>query len=1268
MFIKASFRECLSKMSQIPIKRNLSNYTPDPIEFVVIDSREPIINQKFRRKNKSFSFIIKHNLGAYINLFSIQDQIVSNFQKLIDQAIDGEDENSFISVEIYHNSLGEVPIYIGHQKIKDFNVAMIFHVLEKYSQSNKLLLADGKIEMDVIIVENVRGGGGKKVSKAPKNLNEISFNKLSTITIKNKDNTCGFRALFVSLYHSENRINLNKNEWRWVREDKHKFQTKNAAEIAVKCGLEFNTPIGNEEWVKIQSYFTDVQINVVDSSYKSNFIFKGPYKEKRIYIEYIDNHYNSIININAYMGGKYYCEKCNIVYWKLFDHICPDKCIQCYSSCGVIIENIDCEKCNRNFKNELCYKIHIESNLCKYIHQCSKCSSVYKTQKKHECKKYWCKSCHENYTEQPHYCNIKPKNFESLVEEDNINKIIVAYDIEATQENREHIPNLLIRKTVCDHCIHQNSVKCEKCFIQETDTYFGRNCIKYFVNYLFEKLAKLAEKTNSFIYAFAHNARGYDGQFILREVWNRNYYNVDVVMRGRKILFFKCGNVKMLDSLNFFLQPLDQLPKALGLDILLKKGDFPHLFNKQNNYNYIGKIPDLEYFGVEYLNPSKKQKIEKWHSEYINSNDNWNFKEELIKYCKNDVEILSQCIIKFRKDFRCITDLDPITRSFTLASIGLEVFKSKFLNENNVAITPVKGYSANKNHSKSADCWLDCIEKFNNVKLIREFRIGKYWVDGFDVENNTIYEFNGCKWHGHDCTVFNQEKFENLKQKLENLEKLGYKIKSIWECEFKNEKNNNTILKNYFNQRYIHSIKLEKYGHANIRESFFGGRTNNLKFLHFADANEEIKYLDFCSLYPYVLKNRKYPIGHPLVIREDFDYSLNSYFGFVKCKIIPPKKLYLPVLPLCINNKLMFPLCYFCAKNQNKNCVCIDREIVNTWTSEELKKAVEKGYKIVEIYEVLHYEDSQCSDVLFKQYVDMWLKIKQQASGWPSWCSTEEAKMQYIEDYFKKENITLEYDKIEKNEGLRFIAKIMLNSFWGKLAQKPNQQKTAIVNNYNQYFDLIINLKKVITGELMVNEDTLLLNWEYALDSDDDVKNYNIAVSSYVTAWARLKLYDLMEQIENIREHSLLYHDTDSVLYVRELSDPVIECGDYLGELTDEIKKGYGEFAKCIKFVSLGPKNYAYVIDVGDGQYKTEIKCKGIFMSSTAREMINFDQMVEQATAYFQLNETIEISIPQRNFDLNRHCQIFTRYFEKIYKPVSEKRVIFNNFTLPYGY
>ena len=66
---------------------------------------------------------------------------------------------------------------------------------------------------------------------------------------------------------------------------------------------------------------------------------------------------------------------------------------------------------------------------------------------------------------------------------------------------------------------------------------------------------------------------------------------------------------------------------------------------------------------------------------------------------------------------------------------------------------------------------------------------------------------------------------------------------------------------------------------------------------------------------------------------------------------------------------------------------------------------------------------------LFKGYIDTFLKIKQEASEWHTWCRTEEDKRQYVREYQEKEGIKLDPEKIKKNPGLRSLAKLMLNSF-----------------------------------------------------------------------------------------------------------------------------------------------------------------------------------------------------------------------------------------------
>ena len=94
-------------------------------------------------------------------------------------------------------------------------------------------------------------------------------------------------------------------------------------------------------------------------------------------------------------------------------------------------------------------------------------------------------------------------------------------------------------------------------------------------------------------------------------------------------------------------------------------------------------------------------------------------------------------------------------------------------------------------------------------------------------------------------------------------------------------------------------------------------------------------------------------------------------------------------------------------------------------------KAIEKGYVVLNLHEVWHWEET--SDELFKEYVNTFLKIKQEASGYPKDCVTDEQKQRYIDDYYEHEGIRLDPDKIEYNPGLRYLAKLVLNSLWGML-------------------------------------------------------------------------------------------------------------------------------------------------------------------------------------------------------------------------------------------
>ncbi len=370
------------------------------------------------------------------------------------------------------------------------------------------------------------------------------------------------------------------------------------------------------------------------------------------------------------------------------------------------------------------------------------------------------------------------------------------------------------------------------------------------------------------------------------------------------------------------------------------------------------------------------------------------------------------------------------------------------------------GYSSRDNYSKTSIEWLEyLVEKSQTTgKPIHirhalnggELRIPatRYRVDGYCSESNTVYEFNGCLWHGcptcfekdkrrmrHPRTAQSMEELYALTvEKRTLLRQMGYKYVSIWEHEFLKQKTSDPEL-----QSFVNGLNVQP--RLNPRDSFFGGRTNACKLYFNARDDEKVSYVEVTSLYPYVNAYCKYPVGHPEIVTGDFK-DLSAYFGIAKVKILPPRGLYHPVLPYRSQGKLKFPLCRTCA-DEERLTPCQHntdrRALTGTWCTPELHVAIDKGYKVLAIYEVYHWDQTTCYDPtkkeggLFIDYINTFLKLKQEFSGYPNWCSTPDDKRKYVSDYLSHQGIQLDETKIEKNPGLRSLAKLCLNSFVGKV-------------------------------------------------------------------------------------------------------------------------------------------------------------------------------------------------------------------------------------------
>jgi len=62
----------------------------------------------------------------------------------------------------------------------------------------------------------------------------------------------------------------------------------------------------------------------------------------------------------------------------------------------------------------------------------------------------------------------------------------------------------------------------------------------------------------------------------------------------------------------------------------------------------------------------------------------------------------------------------------------------------------------------------------------------------------------------------------------------------------------------------------------------------------------------------------------------------------------------------------------------------------------------------------------------------MFLKLKQESPGYPSWVQNEEDKDRLIEDYRRADGIALDKASTSKNAGERNLVKHKFISMWGK--------------------------------------------------------------------------------------------------------------------------------------------------------------------------------------------------------------------------------------------
>lgn len=1163
-------------------------------------------------------------------------------------------------------SFEEVKELLDHPKSKSFAKGTTY---KDFKDKDKLF-NEMKVIMDpqsdqvillpsltiTFIFQKISAGGCCKREDIPDGI----IKNRNIITVINGSPTNNQACFWLAL---TNTIYKNHKDIRHIKENKDTYRNPLARDLCNRCNMEWNKKVSLEDLRHIEQSL-NISIVVFDRLPEDDVkaiahiviekacYFNTKQRPEKVYLFYDDKnqHYHTITNIQGFFGCKRFCDKC----MKTFNNV----------------STFDVHKCEDSGKNNG-KKARIDrspNEISRYLESFEVKGGEAEIQFRKErrfkdkCKEFM-KEIENGNIPNDEYKRIKEEAEEwgdtmgrKAVEEQ---KYII-YDLEADQ-TKEEITNLNKHNII--HCevekllVNKENDTYDKCLVEEK-SFNGDDVMGQFCKWLF------GEGNNNHT-VIAHNQSGYDGKFILEWGIMNGMYPSDYLRAGNKILYmrFKKNNLRFIDSILFLQQPLAKLSEIYNIETL--KGYFPFYVEDQN---YKGKTPDPTYFGIKNMMPEKHKEFLKWYSKV--KKDDWDFKVEIKKYCKDDVKLLSQAVLIFRKSFKDKLDIDP-WRYTTLPSLCMAIYRGIFMPKNKIV--------ANENNRESTlacKTWLSYLGILNKVYLehritcdvkgnFKEGKIGKknkifnnktvnFCLDAYDPETNTAYEFNGCAFHGcQDCNAcFRKEdkeyQYNRTVEKATILKANGYKLIEIRECDF------NRILRDHPNKDLFTRQAINM--NIKTRDALFGGRTEAFKSYHKCTKNQRIHYLDFVSLYPTVNALDEYATGFRRYRPEttEDDILNDTFIGLVKCKYYPPKDLYLPPLPNRTDKGLLFSL----------------EPGQGTFTTIELRKALQKGYKI-EILSAVEYDRTKH---LMRDYVSYFLKLKTQYSGNKTQEEVDELNKFHESIGLNMDYLTLKSEECCNNPGLKQIAKLCLNSLWGKFGQSIEKEQSIFIKDNTELMRYLTDDKNVIKNIIDIynhrNTDYDAVELRYTEDRDKFIEADYISeiTAVFTTSNARVRLYEFMDKLHNSQ---IFYCDTDSCIFLvdddnKNHVDPFkrddISIGKGLGQLEDELKGDYIE-----ELVIGGAKSYAYKTKKG----KIENKQKGIVMDISNQKLVSFERYKTLVLNDDIENNKIETALrPTFVFDSKKY-QLVTKYIPKnLQTTITNKRqkVKDSYDTLPVGY
>lgn len=600
--------------------------------------------------------------------------------------------------------------------------------------------------------------------------------KRSVIFMNNKDNSCFSRSLCVCLMKMFLRPGgdqvseatatelYNCGIINYLREGGYsnaaayrsiikgsKLQLQLAIVLSKHAGIDFRSSVTWSDIAVFESCFK-VQLRVFDARNRLKKCYEGdPCFETKVYMISNRMHFHPLLSRKGLMCRNYECKSCDVLYDHIDDHQrCTRRCFYCREVPCVGLGRlpsgawIKCRECLRSFPNPECFIQHKtrsqsrERSVCDRVKSCGefRCKLFdprdYDDIKSHKCGDVKCTNCLKLCDPCDHMCAMKTKKSKKHRDR------FLFFDFECSQESSDERVHRVTHVVVKDE--HDVTTTFTPS-INDEEPVLSRFC-----DWMFATAGCVLPKDKG-VTAIAHNGRGYDFQFILQWCLSNDRPPTRIIRSGQKIMSMEIGGVRFIDSLSFLTMPLSAFPKTFGLKEHAK-GYFPHLFNTRSNVGYIGPIPDSSYFMPDGMSVKARHMFMEWY-ESVRDEQNWDFDEEILKYCVSDVDILRRGCLSFREIFIDETGVDPFSH-ITIAGACMSTFRSRYLEEN--TIFPLR---------RSLDSWVRRGFFGGRTQVFKAHAVaGRGSIKYVDVmslypwvNTNCEYPVGAYKWKKHDSPL-----------------------------------------------------------------------------------------------------------------------------------------------------------------------------------------------------------------------------------------------------------------------------------------------------------------------------------------------------------------------------------------------------------------------------------------------------------------------------------------------------------------------------------